>query len=319
MTSIRFVDHKEQSLDDLEVSSSESKLEENRRHSVCEFMEKLDIDNEIKHYEKKLSKIHDEYKTSMICQWNAIRDKEIYFRREIYRLNNIKKDRELNNKKSCIPIKKNESVSKQIENRVREVQKELEYSKAKIKDKEDNDISEDEQWEINNKFLLESYVEEDEDTIEICSNNSVALMNSIENKELHKNNIEAMEIDLSSSKRRRGPEIKIEEKQERPSRKLGIWPLEKEEPAYRYIPRQYKHMSSKRREFEKTVKFQNYKSDGAILNLAAHDLIDWPNIISTWKGLIVQKYIQNQRNIENKVEDMIIYLEIFLGESVKIL
>ena len=67
LTSIRFVDYKEQSLDDLEASSSEAKLEENRRHSICEFMEKLDIDNEIKHYEQKLSKIHDEYKTSMIC------------------------------------------------------------------------------------------------------------------------------------------------------------------------------------------------------------------------------------------------------------
>jgi hypothetical protein len=66
------------------------------------------------------------------------------------------------------------------------------------------------------------------------------------------------------------------------------------------------------------VQFQNYKSDGAILNLAAHDPIDWPNIIS-WKGLIVQKYIQNQHNTENKVEDMITYLEIFLGESIKIL
>ena len=67
---------------------------------------KIDIDNEIKHYEQKLSKIHDEYKTSMICQWAAIRKKELYFRRELYRLNNIKKDRELNNKKFSIPIKK---------------------------------------------------------------------------------------------------------------------------------------------------------------------------------------------------------------------
>ena len=58
-------------------------------------------------------------------------------------------------------------MSKQIENKVREAQKELEYSKDKIKDIEDNDISEEEQWEINNKFLLESYEEEDEDTIEI--------------------------------------------------------------------------------------------------------------------------------------------------------
>ena len=112
MTSIWFVDYKEQGLDDLEASSSEAKLEENRRHSVCEFMEKLDIDNEIKHYEQKLSKIHDEYKTSMICQWVAIREKELYFRRELYRLNNIKKDRELNNKKFSIPTMKNEFLSK---------------------------------------------------------------------------------------------------------------------------------------------------------------------------------------------------------------
>ena len=84
-------------------------------------------------------------------------------------------------------------MSKQIENRVREAQKELEYSKDKIKDIEDNDISEEEQWEINNKLLLESYEEEDEDTIEMCSNNSITLINSLKNKELHKNNgIEAM-------------------------------------------------------------------------------------------------------------------------------
>ena len=68
-TCIRFVDYKEKSLDDLEASSSESNIEENRRHSVCEFMEKLDIDNEIKHYEQKLSKIPDEYNTSMLCEW----------------------------------------------------------------------------------------------------------------------------------------------------------------------------------------------------------------------------------------------------------
>jgi hypothetical protein len=39
-------------------------------------------------------------------------------------------------------------------------------------------------------------------------------------------------------------------------------------------------MGSKRREFEKKVQFQNHKSDGAILNFAAHDPIDLPNIIS---------------------------------------
>ncbi|XP_066341137.1 uncharacterized protein [Miscanthus floridulus] len=164
----------------------------------------------------------------MICKWAAIRERELYFRREICRLENIKKDRELNAKKFSIPIKKNEIVSKQIDNR-------------------------------------------------------------------------------------------IEGESERPTRKPGTWPPEKEEPAYKYIPGQYKHMGSKRREFEKKVQFQNYKSDGAILNLAAHDPIDWSNVISIWKGLIVQKYIQNQHNIGNRVEDMITYLETFLGESVKVL
>ena len=105
----------------------------------------------------------------------------------------------------------------------------------------------------------------------------------LDNAKLHNNNaIEAMEIDPSSSKRRRGPEIKIEGESERPTRKPGTWPPEKE-PAYRYIPGQYKHMGSKRREFEKKVQFHNYRSDGAILNLAAHDPIDWSNIISIWK------------------------------------
>jgi len=78
-------------------------------------------------------------------------------------------------------------------------------------------------------------------------------------------------------------------------------------------------MGSKGRQFEKIVQFQNYRSDGAILNLAAHDPIDWPNIISIWKKLLVQKYIQNQHNIRNRVEDMLTYLETFLGESTKIL
>jgi hypothetical protein len=63
-----FVGYEERSLDDLETSSSEVKLKENRRNSIYEFVDNLDIDNEIKHYEQKLSKIHDEYKTSMICE-----------------------------------------------------------------------------------------------------------------------------------------------------------------------------------------------------------------------------------------------------------
>jgi hypothetical protein len=31
-------------------------------------MDNLDLDNEIKYYEQKLRKTHDEYKNSMICE-----------------------------------------------------------------------------------------------------------------------------------------------------------------------------------------------------------------------------------------------------------
>ena len=68
------------------------------------------LDSQIQYYEKKLSKIPEEYKTSMICHWAAIREKELYFRREICRLDNIKKDRKLKNKyfKTPVVIKKHE-------------------------------------------------------------------------------------------------------------------------------------------------------------------------------------------------------------------
>jgi hypothetical protein len=76
-------------------------------------MENLDIDNEIKLYEQKLSKVRDEYKNSMICEWNAIREKKIYFIRKIYYLNNIKEERELENKyKTSVVIKKQKAKVK---------------------------------------------------------------------------------------------------------------------------------------------------------------------------------------------------------------
>jgi hypothetical protein len=61
---------------------------------------------------------------------------------------------------------------------------------------------------------------------------------------------------------------------------LEIGLQKKDNYPYNYIPCQYAYMGTKRREFKKSVKFQNHKSDGAVLNLVAHDPIDWPNIIS---------------------------------------
>jgi hypothetical protein len=148
-------------------------------------------------------------------------------------------------------------------------------------------------------------------------------MNSLDDEGVHNldNATEAMEVDIGKSKRARYGEssVKNEGERERSSRVAGNWPPEKEDYPYNYIPGQYAYMVSKRREFKKTIKFQNHKSDGAILNFTAHDLIAWPNIISVWKGLVVQKYIQNQYNIGNKVEDIMTYLETFLGESAKVL
>ena len=84
-----------------------------------------DLDNPIQYYEKKLSMIHDEYKTSMTCKWAAIREKELFFRRKICRLDNIKKDIELNNKyfKTPVVIKKQEDELKTKDKETHEVKK----------------------------------------------------------------------------------------------------------------------------------------------------------------------------------------------------
>jgi len=52
-------------------------------------------EGEIKYYEFKLSKIPEEYNTSMLCEWPAIREKEFYFIRKIANLKRMAKEREL--------------------------------------------------------------------------------------------------------------------------------------------------------------------------------------------------------------------------------
>jgi hypothetical protein len=109
-------------------------------------------------------------------------------------------------------------------------------------------------------------------------------MNSLDNEGIHNldNAANAMEVDFGKSKRARYGEssVKNEGGMERPSRVPRNWPPEKDDYPYNYIPGQYAYMGTKRREFEKSIKFQNNKSDGAVLNLATHDPIDWSNIIS---------------------------------------
>jgi hypothetical protein len=52
--------------------------------------------------------------------------------------------------------------------------------------------------------------------------------------------------------------VKNEGERERPSRVAGNWPLEKEDYPYNYKSGHYAYIGSKRREFEKTIKFQNH-------------------------------------------------------------
>ena len=114
------------------------------------------LDSQIQYYEKKLSKIPVEYNTSMLCEWSAIREKKLYFRREIYRLNNIKKDRELKNIyfKTPIVIKKQEDELKTKDKETHKVKEVVHINNIEYI------TNEEEQQEINNKFLLESYEEE---------------------------------------------------------------------------------------------------------------------------------------------------------------
>lgn len=321
-SSIRFTNYKPETIDDTESFASESEFNENKNSGVTEYMEKADLNNEIIHYEGKLKHIEWEYNNSMTKDWPKIREKELFFIREIARLKRLR-----NEKKpvigSSIRLNKNIMIK---ENKVGS-------SKANNTDQshKNKDVGEEEQWDINNKLLTESYEEEEESIKDMLKEDEVFdgsednsdFINSLDDVGIHnlENAMEAMEVEMNNKRRRTygDTSVKREGERERPRRAAGTWSPEKDDFQPTYIPEQYRYMGTKRRDFEKPVQFQNYKNEGAILNLAAHDPIDWPNIISIWKGLIVQKYIQNQHSIGNKVEDMITYLETFLGESVKVL
>lgn len=91
--SIRFTNYKTRASDDLDAESSDRNIIDNRRHSISELMEKLDHESEIKYYEDKLRDIADEYNNSMKSEWPKIRDKELYFYRELSRIKKQKKKR----------------------------------------------------------------------------------------------------------------------------------------------------------------------------------------------------------------------------------
>jgi 16S rRNA C1402 (ribose-2'-O) methylase RsmI len=111
---------------------------ENRRHSVSEFMKNPDLDVEISYCKVKLKEISMEYNNTMICEWPIVRERELYFYRELSRLQKLRKNREaaiehLEHKKNMVIL---------VENKPEE-----------INDKEKQN-DEDEQWEINEKNTI---------------------------------------------------------------------------------------------------------------------------------------------------------------------
>src|SRR6266540_1731156 len=104
-------------------------------------MEITDLDDEINHCEQKLKCIDWEYNNSMTKDWPKIREKELFFIREIARLKRLKKEKRPTTN-SSIMLTDNIKLEE------------------KRNDKVDKEISEEEQWDINNKLLLESYEEE---------------------------------------------------------------------------------------------------------------------------------------------------------------
>lgn len=54
-------------------------------------MERLDLDSQIMQYERKLKQIEYEYDNSMKREWPKIREKQVYFIRELARLKQVQK------------------------------------------------------------------------------------------------------------------------------------------------------------------------------------------------------------------------------------
>jgi hypothetical protein len=111
-TSLRFMNYKPRSLDDTDSVTLDKEPIENRRHSVSEFVEKPDLDIEISYCKDKLKEISMEYNSTMICECPTLRERELYFYRELSKLQSLKKDKEtaielLENKKNMVILVEN--------------------------------------------------------------------------------------------------------------------------------------------------------------------------------------------------------------------
>jgi hypothetical protein len=148
------------------------------------------LDIEINYCKDKLKEISMEYNSTMICEWPTLRERKLYFYRELSKLQKMKKD-----KKTAIEFLENKN------NMVRLGENKLE----KVNDKE-MQSNEDDQWDINEKLLLDSFEEEEEFINEAikeifdydASEQLKDFMNSLDDEGIHnlENAIEAMKVDI---------------------------------------------------------------------------------------------------------------------------
>ncbi|KAK8447527.1 hypothetical protein SEVIR_8G088201v4 [Setaria viridis] len=141
--------------------------------------------SKIHHYEQKLNKIPHEYNTSMLSEWPAIREKEVYFIRMLYKL---KKDKDLYDEK----------INSQLIKEQKAKVKSVDLKSHKAKEVPQNDIMKDStidkeaQTKVNESYPLESYEEEEENNVQ--SHND--FINSLGEEEIHniENAMDALEI-----------------------------------------------------------------------------------------------------------------------------
>ena len=72
---------------------SESEASDDKNKGATEFMEKVNIDDELSHWENKLKHIEWEYSNSMTKDWPKIRERELFIIREIARIKKLKNEK----------------------------------------------------------------------------------------------------------------------------------------------------------------------------------------------------------------------------------
>ena len=94
-SSIRFTNYKSTAIEEEESLMPDSDFNDSKDKGMSECMEKENLENELKHCEIKLKHIDEEYKNSMTTEWPKIRERQLFFIREMARLNKLKNEKKL--------------------------------------------------------------------------------------------------------------------------------------------------------------------------------------------------------------------------------